>query len=101
MGLGHIVARLDRFLVQQSFSMLGFRSNSKILAFGAYDHKPILLDLVEEKNLGCIPFRFSPIWINQDGFHDIVNSIWNSPVSEFPFFDSEEKLICLKKSLKN
>ena len=100
MGSGHIAARLDRFLVQQSFSMLGFRSDSKILAFGASDHKPILLDLVEEKNIGPIPFRFSPIWINQDGFHDLVNSIWDSPVSGSPFFVSEEKLRRLKKSLK-
>ena len=37
-GPGHIAARLDRFLVQQSFFVLGFRSDSSILAFIISDH---------------------------------------------------------------
>ena len=47
MGLGHIAASLDRFLVQQSFSMLGLRSDSTILAFEDSDHKPSLIDLAD------------------------------------------------------
>ena len=73
-GPGHIAARLDRFLIHHSFATFGFRSDSKILPFNMSDHKPILLDLTEERNLGPIPFRFSPSWIYQAGFMDLVAS---------------------------
>jgi len=42
-GPGHIAARLDRFLVQSSFLLLGLNIVSKILPFRASDHKPVSL----------------------------------------------------------
>ena len=65
LGPGHIAARLDRFLVHSSFLSLGLHASSKILPNCVSDHKPILLDLTVEENLGPIPFRFSPLWIHQ------------------------------------
>ena len=59
-GAANVSARLDQFLIHQSFAALGFRSDSKILPFNMSDHKPLLLDLMEEKKLGPTPFRFSP-----------------------------------------
>ena len=60
-GVDHIVARLDRFLVQSSL-LLGKRLIfSKILPKLTSHHKPILLQLEEEENLGPIPFRFGPL----------------------------------------
>jgi exonuclease III len=44
-GPGHIAARLDRFLVQSSFLMLGLNLTSAILPHSISDHKPITLDL--------------------------------------------------------
>ena len=55
-GPRHIAAKLDQFLVQDNFLLLGLIISSKILPFGGSDHKPILLEMVQEKNLGPIPF---------------------------------------------
>ena len=55
-GPGHIAVRLDRFLVQYSLLLLGFRVDSSIIPFNMSNHKPILLELYVEKNLGPIPF---------------------------------------------
>jgi hypothetical protein len=92
LGLGHIAACLDRFLVQSTFLTLGLVATSKILPNYVSDHKPILLDLSSEKNLGPIPFRFSPIWIHQEGFQEIVSTAWSEQVQGSPFYVWEEKL---------
>lgn len=74
LGLGHIAARLDRFLVQSTFLTLGLAASSKILPNYTSDHKHILLDLSSENNLGPIPFQFSPFWIHQEGFQEIISN---------------------------
>ena len=61
-GPEHIAARLDHFLIQNTFLLLGLKLSSKLLPFGGSNHKPIILELVNDKNLGPIPFRFSPFW---------------------------------------
>ena len=48
LGPGHIAARLDRFLVQQSLHVQGFDLTSAILSFSASDHKPIFLSFVKD-----------------------------------------------------
>jgi hypothetical protein len=60
LGPGHIATRLDRFLVQHSVLLLSLTLDSSILPFSALDHKPILLSLSHDRNLGPIPFRFNP-----------------------------------------
>jgi hypothetical protein len=91
-GPGHIAARLDRFLVQSSFLLLGLNVESKILPFSASDHKPILLEITKDSPLGPIPFRFSPSWIHHEEFIDLVTRVWKDPVSGSSFFVWEEKL---------
>ena len=70
-GPSHIAACLDRFLIHSSFLTLGLMANSKILPYYTSDHKPISLSLFLVKKLGPISFRFSPIWVNLEGFHDM------------------------------
>ena len=101
LGPRHITTRLDRFLVHNSFLDFGLRATSKILPHYVSDHKPILLDLSQERNLGPIPFCFSLLWIQQEGFQDIVSQSWNMPIQGYPFYVMEEKLRILKRSLKN
>eukprot|EP00253_Pinus_taeda_P034931 PITA_34931 len=96
----HIAARLDRFLVHTSFLTCGLMASSKILPNLTSDHKPILLELSLDINLGPIPFRFSPLWIQQDGFQEVVSESWNRPVLGSPFFVWEEKIRVLKRNLK-
>jgi hypothetical protein len=99
-GPGHIAARLDRFLVQSSFLTFGLMARSKILPNYTSDHKPILLSLDPGENLGPIPFRFSPLWTNQEGFQEVVSESWQRQTLGSPFFIWEEKLRRLKKDLK-
>jgi len=74
LGPSYITASLDRFMVHSTFLTLGFLASSKILPNCTSDHKPILLELSPEVNLGPIPFRFSPLWIHQEGFQQTVSA---------------------------
>eukprot|EP00253_Pinus_taeda_P030806 PITA_30806 len=96
----HIAARLDRFLVQSSFLTCGLMASSKILPNLTSDHKPIILELSQDANLGPIPFRFIPPWIQHEGFQEVVSDAWNRPVHGSPFFVWEEKIRRLKRTLK-
>eukprot|EP00253_Pinus_taeda_P036265 PITA_36265 len=75
-GSDHIYTRLDRFLVQSSIMM-----NKKIIITKNFpkltsDHKPIQLLLEDEEDMGPIPFRFSPLWIEREGFLETVKAAW-------------------------
>eukprot|EP00253_Pinus_taeda_P008795 PITA_08795 len=100
LGPNHIPARLDRFLVQTSFLTSGLMASSKILPNCSSDHKPISLELSKDGFLGPIPFRFSPLWTQQEGFHEVVSEVWNQHVQGSPFYVWEEKLRALKRRLK-
>ena len=80
LGLRHIVARMDRFLVQDSFLLLGLNSTSKMFPFGGSNHKPILLEMRNDKNIIPIPFRVSPLWVAHKDFLGIVADAWLPPV---------------------
>jgi exonuclease III len=57
-GPGHIVARLDHFLIHSNFFLLPLSISSNIIPSTISDHKPISLSLVPPQNFGPIPFRF-------------------------------------------
>jgi exonuclease III len=78
-GPEHISARLDRFLVQSSIMMNKKIITTKILPKLTSDHKPIQLLVEEEEDLGPIPFRFSPLWIERVDFFETVKSAWAKP----------------------
>ena len=75
-------------------------ASSKILPHYTSDHKPILLSIFPEENLGPIPFRFIPIWVSQEGFLNIMYNSWNDPIYGSPFYVWEGKLRRLKAELK-
>ena len=92
MGPWHIAARLDKFMIQESFLLLGFNPSSKILPFGGSYHKPILLEVKKEQNLSLICFRFSPLWATHKDFLGLLIESWSALVSRSPFYIWEEKL---------
>ena len=99
-GVSHISAHLDRFLVQSSFLLDKKLVSSKILPKLTSNHKPILLQLDEEENLGPVPFCFSPQWIEQDGFLVVVAKVWSTSVIGSPSYVWEQKLKATKLALK-
>lgn len=99
-GTEHISARLDRFLVQGSLIMDKKIIKTKILPKLTSDHKPIQLLLDEEEDLGPLPFRFSPLWIEREGFYETVKEAWAKSFSGSPSFVWEQKLKATKQALK-
>ena len=51
-----------------------------------------MLQIEEEEDLGLIPFRFGPLWIDQDGFMNVVTKAWELPVVGSLNFVWERKL---------
>ena len=101
-GAANISARLDRFLVQSSFLLEGGKLiTSSILAKLSSDHKPNILPIEDEEDLGPIPFRFSPLWKEQEGFMDIVSLAWDIPAVGSLNYVWEKKLKNTKVALKN
>lgn len=76
-GPGHIAARIDRFIIQSSYLLLGLEPIMHILASSISDHKPIKLELLAHLDLGPIPFRFSPLWVKEPDFMQTVKECWN------------------------
>ena len=99
-GTDSILARLDCFLVQSTLLDKNFLISSKILPKISFDHHPISLILKEEEYYGPIPFRFSPLWIEHDGFMDIVNEVWSQYMDGYPSFVWEQKFKRTKYALK-
>lgn len=95
----HISARLDRFLLQISFLSKNMIISTKILPKWNSYHKPILLLLEEEENLGPIPFRFCLLWVAREGFLDTLNKAWSIHVIRSPSYVWEKKIKATKTSL--
>ena len=101
LGAANISARLDHFLVQSSLLADKTIISSSILPKITSDHKLILLQIENEEDLGPIPFRFSPLWKDRDGFMSNVILAWAIPVARSPNYVWERKLINTKVALKN
>jgi hypothetical protein len=92
---------LDRFFVQISFLLLGLEARMHILPCIVSDHKPIKLELLVHLDLDPIPFIFSPLWVKESDFMDMVKESWKQPVKGSPFFVWEEKIRRMKAVLKS
>ena len=100
-GSANIAARLDRFLVQSTLMDEKHIISSNIFSKLSLDHHPISLIFEKEDDLGPIPFRFSPLWIDYDSFWDTVHLAWSQYVVGSPNFVWEQKLKNTKFALKN
>ena len=72
-GATSIFFRLDRFLVHSSLLDSKLIISTKILPKLSSDHQPITLQFEIEEELGPIPFRFNPLWLERYGFMDIIS----------------------------
>jgi hypothetical protein len=48
---------------------------------GFSDHAPILLTTGTPKPPGNHQFKFKLGWLQRDGFHDMVKTVWGRPVT--------------------
>eukprot|EP00253_Pinus_taeda_P035967 PITA_35967 len=84
--IGCIVRDLAREWVKelmQDWYLLDIKPSSEarmhILHSNVSDHKPIRLELLVVKDLGPIPFRFSPLWIKEADFMQKLASDFSQP----------------------
>ena len=76
-GESRIFAQLNRYLVQNKLMDGNVLISSIFFLKLMSDHHPISLLMEEEENLGPIPFRFNPLWIEREGFWDIISQVWS------------------------
>jgi hypothetical protein len=74
--LGHIEARIDRFIIHYSILSLPYEIFSFIIPWDSSDHRPIYLVISKEENMGPIPFRFNPLWMEHPDFFPLVSRTW-------------------------
>ena len=72
-GVARIYTNLNHFLVHSSLLNGNLFISSKILPKLSSDQHPITLLFEIEEELDPIPFRFSPLWLERDGFMVIVS----------------------------
>ena len=87
-------------MIQSSLLLENILISTKILPKITSAHKPIQLLMVPEEDLGPIPFKFSPLWIEKEGFLDTVQTSWANPINRSPSYVWEKKLKATKKALK-
>jgi len=95
-----VLSHIDRFLfsadLEDNFQGLHLVILPKVI----FDHFPILLQ-VGEIHSGKRPFKFEDVWLEVDGFSDLVNSFWEElDVSGSSRFILAKKLHFLKSKLK-
>ena len=99
-GSAHISSCLDRFLAQ-SMLLDDFVLTSTIFPKVTSDHHPIGLRLEKEENLGPIPFRFSPLWVEREGFDELISHVWSQFIDGSPSYVWEQKMKLTKIALKS
>ena len=85
-GSTNMSARLNRFLVHSNLLDGKAIISSKNLPKISSDHHPISLLFENEDDLGPIPFWFSPLWTERDGFLETIQQAWSHYVEGSPSF---------------
>lgn len=94
-GRRYVAARLDQMLVNQDW-LNAFRDPTLThLSKQTSDHSPILLShhpATQKKRR----FQFEKIWVSHPSFHELVASVWTTPVAGNPQYILYQKLKALR-----
>jgi hypothetical protein len=99
-GPGHIVARLDHFIISSSFFSRDDIISSSIIPWASSDHRSISLSFVKEENMGPIPFRFNPLWMEREYFFPLITRTWSQWIKGSLVYIWEKKLKLTKEAIK-
>eukprot|EP00253_Pinus_taeda_P003178 PITA_03178 len=103
-GLGHIAARLDKFLVQSYFLLHGLESRMHILPCCVSDHLPIKLELLAHLDQGSIPFKFNSHWITKeilDKEANLQHTLLKASLAEEEYWRLKSRCLWLKAGGRN
>jgi len=101
LSLGHIIAQLDQFLIQNDFLLDNTIISSKIILSSISYHNPITLVIQDSPYYGPLPFRFNPLWLQDPKSIEIISTKWKNWIIRDPINVSEQKLKLVKTTLKN
>lgn len=94
------LSKLDRFLLSRDLLQLWTRLSVVCLERNFSDHCPILLKSVSI-DFGPIPFKFFDSWMLEEGFQDLIHSVWKELViTGCPSYCLKEKLKLLKQRIR-
>ena len=100
MGVGNIMERLDRILINITLLSTFSIGYASILMCSASVHFPITLTLENHRSLGPIPFRYSSLWNDIPAVAGIVYNSWIQHVEGSLSFIWETKLWKKKQAIK-
>ncbi|XP_059649981.1 uncharacterized protein LOC132295706 [Cornus florida] len=96
-----IAKKLDRALINQSWTISFPVSECNFLTPGISDHSPILVTLDINKPQRRIPFRFFNAWVSHKLFLPSVQRVWSSHIRGTAMFQVVQKLKQLKPVLRS
>ena len=97
---GTALSRLDRFLISSDWEGEHMDIRQYCLPRVVSDHKPVFL-VGGGMNRGPTPFRFENMWLQVEGFKDLVRKWWEGYVVHgSPSYRLARKLRWLKEDLK-
>ncbi|KAK1284260.1 Trichome differentiation protein GL1 [Acorus calamus] len=95
-----IMCRLDRVLVNSSFTNLFSHSLVNYLAPGISGHSPLKATYEPAFPSGPKPFKYFEMWESHPTFKDIVEAAWGIEVWGSPMYKIVKKLSATKLALK-
>ncbi|XP_059627135.1 uncharacterized protein LOC132269932 [Cornus florida] len=99
-GVANISKKLDRVLINDSWTHSFPLSYCNFLPLGISDHSLMIISLGNPAPPRKVPFRFFNCWSNNDSFLPLIQSIWDEPVAGFTMFQVVTKLKNLQQPLK-
>ncbi|GFZ11267.1 hypothetical protein Acr_22g0006650 [Actinidia rufa] len=97
---GTAFSRLDRFLISSDWEGEHMDVRQYCLPIVVSDHKPVFL-VGGGKSKGPAPFKFENMWLQAEGFEDLVRKWWQGySVHGSPSYHLARKLKLLKEDLK-
>lgn len=100
-GRNNIKERLDRILVQEKAAANFQRIHSSIIQGYTSDHKPVVLRLEKEEDLGPLPFKYNKAWDAKEDFKSLVKEAWKTEILGSPHFVWESKIKLLRIVIKH
>jgi hypothetical protein len=74
--INHVMSVLDRVLVCNLFNCHHREASCDSLTRVGSDHNPLIVDTKDSRLKQQYNFRFEPLWLDQQGFKDMLKSKW-------------------------
>lgn len=84
--------RLDRILINDTWTQRFQNNFVRHLGRTGSDHRPILLRCQNDQGTGVNYFKFLNFWVDQPGFFDLVQQIWDTRIDGNAIWQLQQRL---------